>query len=39
MLARARSLGRFAYVIALYGFALWGLMDAMNRVFGLHWRI
>jgi hypothetical protein len=28
-----------AYVAALHGFALWGVMDAMDRVLGLGWRI
>lgn len=33
------SLLRFAYVIALHGFAIWGVMDAADRLLGLGWRI
>jgi hypothetical protein len=34
-----KALFRFAYVIALHGFAIWGVMDAIDRVMGLGWRI
>ena len=30
---------KFLYHVALYGFALWGFMDAAARVFGIDWPI
>lgn len=32
-------LWHLAYLIALHGFAIWGVMDAIRLVFGVKWPI